>query len=358
MNKSRIFLISAALVFLLILILAVVYLLEHKTSGSNPSYGNRSPQESANPPGLQNSAAGISSSPGNSQQNNTIYPTPTPYLNTSTQTSLNSLRFLTSMLTGDTGNQSTAEASLTPEPTGPETNISPTPVSAYNTGSESAYRSFSNLLGTLLLGNAGETPNESSPEASVTPQMQIAKGSSSYQNSSSSLVYYPQCDGPYDTYALPGGCDICQAGCGQTSLAMILSSYVDRSYTPPKVVDEYKTDGLYAACNGSKITDAKTILDNHGLQTTDLLYYSGTTNDDAIADFRQYLQHGWTIFALARYCSSGCGHFIWITDVDKNNNVYAYDPFYGRNVLPPPLNENQYNPYPLYKFAFGVKKPS
>jgi len=63
-------------------------------------------------------------------------------------------------------------------------------------------------------------------------------------------VYYSQCSGSYDNYPLPGGCTECKAGCGPTSVSMILSSYVDKKYTPPEVIDGYNKAGMYIGCSG------------------------------------------------------------------------------------------------------------
>ncbi len=180
--------------------------------------------------------------------------------------------------------------------------------------------------------------------------------SSIIYNPLSNFTYYPQCDGIFDNIQLPNGCNLCKAGCGPTALAMILSSYVDKKFTPDAVVNLYKQNGFYAGCDGTKITDAMNIATQNGLKTTDLLVYDGRNNDNAIQDFKAYINSGWTIFALARYCAAGCRHFFWITNVDSQNNVWAYDSFYGRKRLPPPFNENQYYPFPQFRLAFGVKK--
>jgi len=167
------------------------------------------------------------------------------------------------------------------------------------------------------------------------------------------FVYYPQCDGEYDDLPMPNGCYFCEAGCGLATTAMILSSYVDKKFTPAAVIDLYKQKGLYAGCKGSKITDHQEILQENGLKTTDLMVYN--SNNDAVEDFKSYINSGWTIFALGRFCSNDCQHFFWITNIDENNNVWAYDPFYGKQQMPP-INENKYQPFPNYRMAFGVKK--
>jgi hypothetical protein len=172
------------------------------------------------------------------------------------------------------------------------------------------------------------------------------------------LVYYPQCSGPYDNYPLPSGCTICKAGCGPTTVAMILSSYYSQSYTPPKVVsDVYR--GHYVGCEGSNFYSAFQILGNtqtYGLKVSDYWSYNRETINGKIAsEFRSYIDNGWTLFTLANFGESDArGHFFWIIDIDSNNNVWAFDPYYGRFQIP--FNENKYGIYPKYRYVFGVRK--
>jgi len=193
----------------------------------------------------------------------------------------------------------------------------------------------------------------------VTPRVTEKPKSSSSSSSPKSYggyIYYPQCDGPYDDYPLTESCSICRGGCGPTTVAMILSSFIDTKYTPPEVVDIYKSVGG-AGC-GTGLGVAKGTLSSHGVKTSDyILPYSATKYiaEDVIDDFRSYLDNGWTIFALASYCEAGCGHYFWITDIDEEGNIYAFDPYYGTNSTPP-INENSRYPFPKYIAAFGVKK--
>lgn len=178
---------------------------------------------------------------------------------------------------------------------------------------------------------------------------------SSGKTGAGGLVYYPQCNGSYDTYPLPSGCNVCRAGCGPTSVAMIVASYVDKTVNPTTIVDLYKKNNFFLGCDGSRYSDAKSALSQYGLKTTDYLIYSGKNIQEIAGDFRSYIKSGWGLFALASYCEGGCGHFFWITDIDNNNNVWAYDPYYGRKQAPP-LNESIYDPFPQYRVVFGVKK--
>lgn len=184
--------------------------------------------------------------------------------------------------------------------------------------------------------------------------------SSSSESKRNGYVYYPQCSGPYDKYPLTSTCNLCDGGCGPTTVAMILSSYVDAKYTPPTVVDIYKTDGTIGC--GTRITDAKNILSQRGVTTSDyILGYDDNEYkaDEVVGDFKSYIQNGWTIFTLAHFkCTGkpeGCYHFFWITDVDEKGNVMAYDPYYGKNTHSA-INENVRYPDPKYVAAFGVKK--
>jgi len=151
----------------------------------------------------------------------------------------------------------------------------------------------------------------------------------------SGYVYYSQCGAsqyspnPYKNkdfggYSLPNGCNICKAGCGPTTVSMILGSLVNKSITPEAVVDYYGSTNLlkakipyYLGCDGSRASDAQAALNNlggsYGLKTTAFrLYNSQSVGQQVANDFRNWLRSGWTIFALANYCENGCGHFFWI----------------------------------------------
>jgi len=191
------------------------------------------------------------------------------------------------------------------------------------------------------------TPTSTSKKKDNTPTIA--------PKASGDKVYYAQCGGSYDNYPLPSGCTVCQAGCGPTTVSMIVASYADKSVNPQTMVDLYQKKGYYLGCSGSGYTDAKNALTSYGIKTTDYLIYSSETIDQVASDLKNYIDTGWTIFALANYCDSGCGHFFWITDVSANNDTWAYDPYYGR-LQQPPYNEKSRYPFPKYRVAFGVKK--
>ena len=181
------------------------------------------------------------------------------------------------------------------------------------------------------------------PQESITPPI-----------FSGEKVYYAQCNG-YGNISLPDGCTLCYAGCGPTTVAMIAASYLGTtSYNPKTIVDTYDSEGYLLGCSGSRYTDAYTLLKNLGLKTTDYLVFNLEKADTVVPQLRGYLNAGWTFFTLASFCDGGCGHFFWITDIDSDGNIFAYDPAYGRYQIP--YNENSRYPFPLYRLAFGVKK--
>jgi len=170
-------------------------------------------------------------------------------------------------------------------------------------------------------------------------------------------IYFSQCEEPYREYPLTSSKTICQCGCGPTTVSMILSSYLGRSITPPDVVEIYKSQGR-AQC-GTSLGSAKKIMGEQGVKISDYIVpynENGYKIEDVANDMKSYVKNGWTIFVLASFSSSSSqNHFFWITNIDDQNNVFAYDPYYGSGKIPP-INQNGRYPYPKYLAAFGVRK--
>lgn len=209
------------------------------------------------------------------------------------------------------------------------------------------FRSFSNF---------GKGLANISPVPTIDIGQNNGNSSSGGNNNSGVLgegTYFGQCQ-QYANVPLPDGCNLCKAGCGPTTAAMILSHYLGENYNPERVVSIYEERGYYLGCDGSSYANAKSLFESLGLKTTSYLGYSNATANEVAPDFKKYIDSGWTIFTLANYCDKGCGHFFWITDVDEDNNIYAFDPYYGQGKSPP-INENSRYPFPKYRIAFGVK---
>ena len=203
--------------------------------------------------------------------------------------------------------------------------------------------------------STGETNPSQTNSNSLTPTPPPTKPSTKAGKSPSttSFTYFAQC-GDFGSLSLPDGCNLCNAGCGPTTVSMIASSYLGTKYDPKTIVNLYESNGYLLGCDGSRYTDAHELLKSLGLKTTDYLVFESEKAETVVPDLRKYLSSGWTFFTLASFCSGGCGHYFWITDIDNQGNIYAYDPAYGRYQIP--YNENSRYPYPLYRLAFGVKK--
>jgi len=215
--------------------------------------------------------------------------------------------------------------------------------------------SFNPLIEFLnIFLNFGQGVVLENPSSTNELPNQLPNPSFSLNPPSSSLAYYAQCNG-YSNISLPSGCNFCQAGCGPATVAMIASLYLGTAYDPQTIVNLYQSKGYLLGCGGSRYQDAKALLEFLGLKTTDYLIYSYGKADEVAPDFKKYTDSGWTLFVLASFKQSGGGHYFWVTEVDEEGNIWAYDPYYGR-YSDPPLNENMRYPFPLYRVAIGVKK--
>lgn len=201
------------------------------------------------------------------------------------------------------------------------------------------------------------------PTAAPTAKPQTNNPTDNPENpsGSGSYTYYAQCGGAYDSYLLPiqngtngKKCTECSAGCGPTTAAMILSSYVDSTLTPPKVIESMSKAGVAISCNGSGMYDLYNYMSKaSGIKVSTLISLGHVEAKEVADDFRNYIKGGWTLFVLAD-CKYG-GHYFWVTDVSSDGKILAYDPAYGSG-RPRPLDENQYDPHPYYVYAFPVKK--
>jgi hypothetical protein len=272
---------------------------------------------------------------------------------------------------------STPYVSPTPIPR-PETvspiYLSPEPISTSSANNE-MQRSFKTMIEILKVisdiasineqsgspSNNNQVPPANNYQISPTPiapkQTTITPVSYQPPQNQYSYVYYPQCGGPFDNYLLPGEknqktgqpCNICYAGCGPTTVAMIVASYKDRSIDPRQIVNEY---GPAVGCGGSGYTTAQQVLRKYNIKVGELFLSNkqGVRADEIASIFKEYINTGKTIFVLANFPAGG--HFFWVIDVDKNNNIWSFDPAYGTRQIP--YNQNSRYPFPLYRVAFTV----
>lgn len=178
------------------------------------------------------------------------------------------------------------------------------------------------------------------------------------------LRYFNQCD---PAYQLPGVADcnkdgemvsfLCAAGCVPTSVAQVIASYADPAYTPLNAAETLMhrftpppDSQPQLTCNGSHMVYQIPLLDQYpnAIEHGNIEMSPGGFTSDAIR-LKPYFDAGWTALARNEYTraeqgNTPRGHYIWITRIDSNNDVWAYDPYFikteivGSNNLQPPLN--------------------
>ena len=218
------------------------------------------------------------------------------------------------------------------------------------------------------------TPTSSvSPTSLPGPTVSVDQNIPQGQNTNG-FVSFKQCN--YASTPLLGGCNMCKVGCGITSAAMAIRSLTnDPSVNPVSVLGEYNQnyykrnpdnkngfnvfDPFYNGCGGSSIMGAKPIIEQHGLQTSSYLFSSktGLRIDEIASEIRPYIEKGWIIFAVTRFCENGCGHFIVLTAIDSNNIVDSYDVYYEPGSSVQPIHYQNRSPFPKYISAFAVRNP-
>lgn len=173
--------------------------------------------------------------------------------------------------------------------------------------------------------------------------------------------YYYQCSNVLSKTKMPGtGCTYCKAGCGPTTVAMIVSTYV-RHISPIEVGNLYRQRGFYIGCDGTNISSAKMILESFGFQTSDYIFSrdAGFTKQQVLDDMKAFTDRGYEIFALADFYNptkkAWHGHFFWIVRIDPDGKIWTYDPYYGNEMIPLDLHRF-YNVKYRSAFAFKFRK--
>ena len=203
--------------------------------------------------------------------------------------------------------------------------------------------------------------NSSSGNPQYTPQLSTAVPSAD------GFTYFPQCFAAYSGYALPNGCTVCSAGCGPSSVAIIAKSLAGANTDPYDMALQYAKLGQHIGCDGSVLRGATAAL----LQYPELDVREWKTigepgsrvdepSDEGISvaqTFKNYTDQGWTILVGAFFQGNYglIGHFFVVTKVDKNLNIWAFDPYYGINQSLP-FNENSKYPSPYYRYYLLVRK--
>jgi hypothetical protein len=188
----------------------------------------------------------------------------------------------------------------------------------------------------------------------------------SQQPPSSGLTYYNQCD-PSFQHPSFGTCTsesgkvlgrLCFAGCGPTTVAQIVASYANRSYTPVTVASEYKNNGWWT-CNGSNLGSHGQYIERNfssSIVTRPAATLSGNLDQDA-QNLKPFLDAGWTAIARATYTPFG-GHFVWVTSIDASNDIWALDPYWAQQKFMGPGKNPPINLTGLVRGSYPYKNVS
>lgn len=159
-------------------------------------------------------------------------------------------------------------------------------------------------------------------EDSYTGDVSYSEGG--YQKS---VVYYDQTD--YKNKFCGLSSTISSDGCGVTSMAMILSTFIDSSYTPPVVMQE-AYNGRYcgSGISGTSVDFFKFSASKHGLG------YQGVGKKDNLQIVLDALKSGNSLVVahMGQGLFTNGGHYIVLTKVNEKGQVYVLDSYKSRRT--------------------------
>jgi len=118
-------------------------------------------------------------------------------------------------------------------------------------------------------------------------------------------------------------------GCGQTTSANVLATYVDPSYNPVNVTSEYYR---FSSCDGTSLTQNQQVFDAVGLKNE--FVFLSTPNaptpmtQSDLDDLKKYLRAGWTVVVDGVF-NGKTSHISWITGIDTDGSLIFTDSYYG-----------------------------
>ncbi len=134
------------------------------------------------------------------------------------------------------------------------------------------------------------------------------------------MIYYNQGDSRWADYLYGGADPIRSHGCGPTAVAMVISSFSSVTLTPPEAADWAAANGYYAPDHGSYHSLIADSLTAFGLNVQ-------SVKDRSQEHVSDLLREGSVLIALMGKGSlTQNGHFIVITKLLENGNVYIADP--------------------------------
>ncbi|MEY8395351.1 C39 family peptidase [Lachnospiraceae bacterium 45-P1] len=204
--------------------------------------------------------------------------------------------------TADTEDESNASS---PEPS----SVSPEPVAA----EEAPQRDLEELI------SSGEIGEIEDFDTSLT-EMEENTYYYIMDSAMGPMIYYNQGDSRWADYLYGGADPIRSHGCGPTAVAMVISSFSSVTLTPPEAADWAAANGYYAPDHGSYHSLIADSLTAFGLNVQ-------SVKDRSQEHVSDLLREGSVLIALMGKGSlTQNGHFIVITKLLENGNVYIADP--------------------------------
>lgn len=157
------------------------------------------------------------------------------------------------------------------------------------------------------------------------------------------LTIYYQADEPWGSmkYGNCGGATIAEAGCGPTSLAMIITALTGKKVTPDEIAKKAVSGG-YRVCNMGSSHAITDLAKGYGLTVKDYGHPS-------IAEINKALKNG-VMFQVAGTGPSpfsGIGHFIGIRGITNDGKWLIFDSAHkGQGT-----NEREWEPMEIYPYV-------
>ncbi len=194
--------------------------------------------------------------------------------------------------------------------------------------------------------SSNDTPNESPPvqadtfspsnEVGSAPELDnfdVPEDISSYyimlDTAMGPMIYYNQGDSRWADHPCGKNDPIKQYGCGPTAVSMLISSFSleGGGLSPVEVADWATEHNLYASGGGSYHTLVENAMNNYGLHVE-------SVKNRTVQQASELLESGHILVALVKpgTLTRSSGHFILITKLLDNGNVWIADPGSYRNT--------------------------
>lgn len=174
------------------------------------------------------------------------------------------------------------------------------------------------------------TSSTSSSSSSSSLTSTGGKGCASYEGD---YPQYYQGDPRWGSMSIGGISSLSKAGCGPSSLAMLVTYATGQDVFPPDIAELTK-DSSYNICGEGRVANTTKVCEVYGCETKKI-----ESTEEAM---RQALQEGWMLHYSgkapnsenrATNAFSPNGHYIGIFYIDDNDNVFIADSSNGNRMM-------------------------